>query len=398
MSTVEGRNGQDVHEGQDDAEERCHLPEHVPVPHGWEQTADGSETSQRLGTFRSEHVFHVVNIRCQHVPTVLDAGRNTLKEAVFYGGGLVKACQTLDNEAQLQVGSKNHLRGIRAGVIAIDKGNGACLQTVGSGLRGHQHIAATTQLVSELVVGVDGCTIDGENLVALLHANLCGRCAGYDAVHHGRHQRTYKGWVRLDHVQHVDFARQTDAHGLAVADDVHTMSLRDVAIEVGTKLLEFSFLCTYQDIAVLESVAFGLLVELHTQRHVLHGDIAVAPPEQDLGVDEQRQQEVDQHTANHYQQSLPCGFGTEFPRLFGLFHLFRVETLVNHTGYLAVATEGNPADTVFRITLLGFELKQTELPVEENIKLIYSYAEEFGKEEMATLVEEYQDGQGQNQL
>ena len=31
VATIEGRNGQDVHEGQDDGEEGRHFPEHVPL-------------------------------------------------------------------------------------------------------------------------------------------------------------------------------------------------------------------------------------------------------------------------------------------------------------------------------------------------------------------------------
>ena len=41
---------------------------------------------------------------------------------------------------------------------------------------------------------------------------------------------------------------------------------------------------------------------------------------------------------------------------------------------------------------------RTKTKIEENVKLFNSYSEEFCKEEVATLVEEYQDGQGQNQL
>ena len=37
MAAVQGGDGQDVHEGEDDGEEGRHLPEHVPVPHGWEE-------------------------------------------------------------------------------------------------------------------------------------------------------------------------------------------------------------------------------------------------------------------------------------------------------------------------------------------------------------------------
>ena len=81
------------------------------------------------------------------------------------------------------------------------------------------------------------------------------------------------------------------------------------------------------------------------------------------GVDEQGQEKVDKHTANHDQQSLPSGFRTEFPRLFWLFHLFGIEALVDHAGYLTVATEGQPTYTVLRVAVLGLELKQTTIPL-----------------------------------
>ena len=168
------------------------------------------------------------------------------------------------------------------------------------------------------------------------------------------------------------------------------MGLRDVAIKVGTEFLEFTLLCTNKNIAVLETVGFCLLVELHTQSHILHGDIAVTPPEENLGIDEEGQYEIHQHAANHNQQTLPCWFCTELPWLFRLFHLFRIKTFVNHAGYLAVAAQRNPADTIFCIAFLGFELKQAEFPVEENIKLFNPNSEEFGKEEVTTFVEKYQ--------
>ena len=59
--------------------------------------------------------------------------------------------------------------------------------------------------------------------------------------------------------------------------------------------------------------------------------------EEDHGVDEQGEEEIDKHTANHDQQTLPGGFRTELPRLFGLFHLLGIKTLVNHTGYFTVS-------------------------------------------------------------
>ena len=62
MSAVEGRYGQDVHEGEDDAEEGRHQPESVPVPCVGEEAAYGSESAQRLGTVCGEEVLQVVDI------------------------------------------------------------------------------------------------------------------------------------------------------------------------------------------------------------------------------------------------------------------------------------------------------------------------------------------------
>lgn len=57
MAAVQSGDGQNVHEGQDDGEEGRHVPELVPVPRGGENTADGSETSELLGSFLGERYF-----------------------------------------------------------------------------------------------------------------------------------------------------------------------------------------------------------------------------------------------------------------------------------------------------------------------------------------------------
>ena len=45
MTAIQCRNRQDVHKRQDDAQEGCHHPERMPVPHRWEQTAQCAETA-----------------------------------------------------------------------------------------------------------------------------------------------------------------------------------------------------------------------------------------------------------------------------------------------------------------------------------------------------------------
>ena len=74
----------------------------------------------------------------------------------------------------------------------------------------------------------------------------------------------------------------------------------------------------------------------------------------------------------------------------GLLHLLGVETLVYHSGYLAIASQWQPTHTIGGVALLGFELKDMKPGVEEQIKLLDPYAKEFGKEEMASLVYKHQ--------
>ena len=176
------------------------------------------------------------------------------------------------------------------------------------------------------------------------------------------------------------------------------MGLGNVTIEVGREVLEGFGVGAYKDIAILETIRLSFLIEFHTEGHILDGNVGVAPPEKNLGIDEEGKQEVHQHTANHDKQTLPGGFGAEFPRLFGLLHLLGIKTLVNHTGYLTIATQRNPAYAVLCIAVFGFKLEKTKFPVEENVKLIDTNTEKLCEEEVATLMEQYQQGDGQHEL
>ena len=228
--------------------------------------------------------------------------------------------------------------------------------------------------------------------MSFLQSHLIGCSTRNNAINQIRYERLYERGLSLNHVQHVQLTRQLDAHLLAIADDVHTLCLRDVAIEVGREVLESTLVSTYQNVTILEAVALGLLVELHTLCHVLYRHIAVTPIEQDHRIDKQGQQEVDEYTTNHNQQSLPGWLGTKLPRLCRTLHLLRIEALVNHTRYLAIATKGYPAQTIFGIAILGFILEQTEFPVKEHVEFLYSDAKQLGKEEVAALMQQNQNG------
>ena len=74
---------QNIHKGKDDGEECRHVPELVPVPRGGENTADGSETSELLGSFLGEEIFHLAYVAFQSLYPQRYAGRERGKETVF---------------------------------------------------------------------------------------------------------------------------------------------------------------------------------------------------------------------------------------------------------------------------------------------------------------------------
>ena len=51
VTAVKSGDRDDVHEGKDNAEEGCHLPEDHPVPLGWEHAADSAKAAKTLGSF-----------------------------------------------------------------------------------------------------------------------------------------------------------------------------------------------------------------------------------------------------------------------------------------------------------------------------------------------------------
>jgi hypothetical protein len=55
------------------------------------------------------------------------------------------------------------------------------------------------------------------------------------------------------------------------------------------------------------------------------------------------------------------------------------------------------------ITVLGLKLKDTAVPfpnagIEEKVELVYTYTKELGEKEVATLMEQHQQANGQHEL
>ena len=150
-----------------------------------------------------------------------------------------------------------------------------------------------------------------------------------------------------------------------------------MTIDVNIEFSEVVVVISHEDVMVLESQFLCLGVEFPTHREVACLEVRVAPGEKHHSVDEQCEEEIDEHAAYHDEQSLPCGLCAELPRLRRLLHLFGVETLVYHSRYLAIASQREPSDAVGGVRLLRLEFKKMEPRVEEEVELLYSYAEEF---------------------
>ena len=354
MAAVECRDGQDVHEGEDDGQEGRHAPEHHPVPSGREKASDGTETSERLGSVGCGHILQVAHVAAQYVDAVLDAGRETLEETVGYLLGLVVGGEAGLGDTDFQVFGEHHPDGVAVG----DDGCRAQFQTVASCLGCRHHVAQYSYLIGELVPAVYGFPIDGQNLVALSDAGFLSRRCGHHAVDVGRDERTAEGRLGLEHVQQTHVLGYVDADSLPVALHLNGLGIGNVAIYVYVEALECLAVVAGEDVVVAETDGLGIVVELEAHGHVLCGEIAVAPGEHHHTIDEEGEQEIHQYAANHDEQALPGGLGAEFPGLLGLSHLFFVETLVDHARNLAVAAQGQPSCTILGVAVFGFELKE----------------------------------------
>ena len=105
--------------------------------------------------------------------------------------------------------------------------------------------------------------------------------------------------------------------------------------------------------------------------------------------DDYGEDKVKQHSADHHQRALPCRLGAELPLLGGLLHLFGVERLVYHAGYLDISAERKPAKAILRVAMFGFELEEREPRVEEKAEFFHSDFEKFGSKKVPALMQEY---------
>ena len=100
------------------------------------------------------------------------------------------------------------------------------------------------------------------------------------------------------------------------------------------------------DVTIGKSGFLGCITKGHTLGNVGKADDLLTLGIDNARVDDHRQQQVEQHAAQHDQQALPGCLAAELPRLGGLLHGLGVHRLVNHTRDGTIASQWYPADAI----------------------------------------------------
>ena len=232
---------------------------------------------------------------------------------------------------------------------------------------------------------------------------------GDNRVHQRRSVHIHEGRAHLGQLKQVEpVLGHGDAYFLARAQNGHLAGIGEVAQQGGG--VAFNRISVDADgrVAVAESELFGLFVEGKSVGQVLHGQDVAPPGEHDDGIEHEGREHVHQYTSHHDPETLGDALAAELIWAGGLLELFGVHALVHHAGYLHVATQGNPADAVFRLVVLEIgeqfgepfvaRAEQMELGVEEHVELLHLHAKELGEEEVAALVQNHEQAETTNKL
>ena len=175
-----------------------------------------------------------------------------------------------------------------------------------------------------------------------------------------------------------------------VAQDCYSLCIEHMAQAIFTETFQFRIVSPQKDIAVTKAYVMESFAVIHTGLHVLQRQVGITPGKQYHRIDKESQQEIEQYAGNHNHQPLPGWFGAELVRLGRLCHRLFVHALVYHTGYLAITSQGKPADAVFRFTVFRLELEYRKPGVEKEVELLYPDLKDTGKDKMPELVDQDQ--------
>ena len=162
---------------------------------------------------------------------------------------------------------------------------------------------------------------------------------------------------------------------------------------------------THNQVTVAETHFLRRGVEGVTVLHGRHRRALFAPRQEDHGINEERHQEIDQHTAHHDEQALPSRLVFEelVGRHLGFFALHRVgiSAFVHHARDFHITAEGQPTDGELCAAPCaeGQRHALTALPkIEKQTKAVHANAEELRKEEVSALMQNDEQRNAEHQL
>ena len=228
-----------------------------------------------------------------------------------------------------------------------------------------------------------------------------------EVVHHEGHRQV----EHSGSVQHLPYHRPVyvDVQGVGPAQHGR---LADVAPgQVGlehSEILRHIVVEGQDAVAAAETHLIGQVVDIYGI--VLVGEICLSPYAEYDAVSDDGEDEIVQDASGHHQEPLPGLLGAELPGLGLLLEALQVHRLVHHSANLAIASQRQPADAVLGLglrrlgekfleplALLGRE-KFHAARIEKQEELVHPYPENLCKSEVAELVDDDEQREGQDHL
>ena len=383
MPAIQCWNGQQVHERQDEREEGGVAPKDLPVPTAVKNAPERHQAAHLGGAAFREQEAH---------------GAHVILEG-FLGCG--EACTDGGAQTVFQMGHGEHLGIVRCRMHKEAQASRAVRDGVQL-----QHLSAALdgQANGRLWMGLDGFAhglevgqlhvANREDAVAHFQPRHAGATCGIDPGNLTRIQQREGATDALVNEGLAEFLFEFERHHFAVPQHI---DLRHAVVEAFhaevAVIVERLAVVAKDAVAVLkaEGLEFGVDVD-----GMLVGEFGFTPHKQHAGVDDEAEDEVDDDAAQHDDEALPSGLGTELPRLGRLGHLLGVHALVDHACDLDVAAQRQPANAPFRFADLLLE--QRKPGVHEEIEFFDAGLEGTGGPIVAKFVENHQNGQAQQKL
>ena len=158
------------------------------------------------------------------------------------------------------------------------------------------------QLGGELAVAGRGHAVDGHHAVTVLETNFLATHAGLRLRHDDGQAVSHEGLAVLGILIGLEdeILGQVDGHGVLVVTQHLDFSGRQHRLQViGIEVAQFFTVGCQGDITIDKAYLVGAVAVFHTLGGVAELDELLAHGIDDAGIDDHRQQQVEQHAAQH---------------------------------------------------------------------------------------------------